>query len=150
MDLSEIKERAVRAVLERMPHAGTVRDNPLLGLGAVRTRLADTGTSATPDSLEWALLGLLSEIVTRRLNKLRAAEVVDHDPDDSHAAASQKMQGDFAAKSSEREAWCCLYYRFVSPHAFKVREIGSIARPNSMHGRKHGRDVGLAGAVADP
>ncbi|MCE7937377.1 MAG: hypothetical protein DYG90_02040 [Chloroflexi bacterium CFX6] len=133
-----ITEADTKHALECIRREESIAGTALLGLDALRVRLRAAGISVSRESLEWALSGLLAEIVNRELAAREGDACVGPSRgEDSAATARGRLAADFNGNDADREAWSCLYYRYLAPHSLQMQEIAAVARPGMPHSRKH-------------
>jgi hypothetical protein len=130
-------------------------DSPLAHANFVNQQIQSTGVVPTPAAREWVLSAVITEIVQDRLAGLRdlgtgagpergaAAFAFTLKPARSTMGLAdllgdvrECLERDFLAENQQREAWSCLYYRFIHVPPLRVQEITAIVRPGLPHGRK--------------
>ncbi len=137
MDVSRITEAEVKQVLECMRRAKPMTGSALLRMGVLGQRLRESGSTSTPESLEWALSSMLSELVCANLARLRGTEAPIAPAALPVGIQLDPLREDFAADSLEREAWSSLYYRYVFQQGMQVNAIAAAARPDQKYGNRH-------------
>lgn len=104
----------VRDALYALCYAKSLADSPLLDLALVSRGLRSEGLADSLESRTWVLSRLLHDEVTAQLDRLRGSDSPTSWRDLSPGEAVQGLADDFAAGSTEREAWGAVYFRYVA------------------------------------
>lgn len=146
--------QAVADALKRLAAGRPLADTVVARLPVIDQRLRDAGLAPSATAREWAAGQVLSEIIQHQLAAARrndaslGAEGSPRPLDgtrrgmppaaeaDERRADRRAIAGDFAAEDMAREAWSCLFYRFIDSPTWPVQQLADIVRPTTPHGRK--------------
>jgi formylglycine-generating enzyme required for sulfatase activity len=150
----DLTEAHVADALGRLASGRALGACPLVHAHCINLHIQESGVAPSSSARAWALAAVISEIVQDRLAALRDAGTrsfslgraatpsgVAPKPawnaarsPDLLAAERECLERDFLTDNSQREAWSCLYYRFIHVPPLQVQEITTIVRPGSPHG----------------
>jgi predicted ATPase len=135
MDLGDITDSDIRRVLDGMRQGRSLPVTPLYKLEAARQSLLEAGLPDTPVNLDWALANVVAGIIKGRLAAERGVAATV--PPESRQAFAQLIAADFESDNPDREAWSCLYHRYVVSNPFRVRQLAEFALPDYENGVRH-------------
>lgn len=135
MDLGDITDNDIRRVLDGMRQGRSLPVTPLYRLEAARQALHEAGLPDTPVNLDWALANVVAGIIELRLAAERGVPAPF--PPESRQAFAQLIAADFESDNADREAWSCLYYRYVVSNPFRVKQLAAFALPDYENGVRH-------------
>lgn len=134
----------IKAVLERLRKNQDIDDSPLVRLRIVVKLQAEVDPSGRRIDLAWALREILQRSIHEELDSSRAARGARsaHRPTVTTAAA---LSEDFAADDPNREAWSCLFFRYVAQPPLPIQTIARHAGVDvrQVHRRIHLRGLPL-------
>lgn len=138
MQLPVIEPKAVKAALRSLRNAAAMTGTSLAGLAVVDARLRELGLQDTPANREWALVGLLSEMVWQQLTAARgrSSPRAPAAAGDVPADADRALAADFTANDTLREAWSAVFFRYVSPSPMAVQHMAAVSQPSLRHGTR--------------
>ena len=127
MDLAAINAPVVRQALRATRYGAGLQGNPLLALDAVALRLRVDRMPDTPQGREWALGGLIEELVKGELARLRGADpaVSNRDMLDT-ARETALIEDDFRAGNAVLECWSSLYARYLALREWQLGELADL------------------------
>ncbi len=123
--------RQALAAVRHLESKARRQPNPLLGLQIVDVRLREMGVTASDENRQWALAGVLVDLVTERLAALRreangpgvAALAAGATP----ARELARLADDFRAGDHVRECWSAIHSRFISTASPPMDEVARVA-----------------------
>ncbi len=137
MEPARIDEQGIRQALNQLRRGRRLADGDLLSLQVLRQSLERSGRPVTDADLSAAVRELLHRVIRAHLALERGA------PERAEAAESTVREEaeaclvqDFQAGNANREAWSCLFYRYVSMHDFQVRQISDLIDANGGGDRR--------------
>ncbi len=138
MQTLTIDRAAVQAALRALRTATGLQANPLTDLAVVDARLKDLGLQDSPANREWAVVGLLSELVWHHLTlaRGRSRREIPRTTTGAGAGAEHDLAADFTANDTPREAWSALFYRYCAPFPMAVQDMAAISQPGLRHGTR--------------
>ncbi len=137
-----IEPQTLRQALAAFRHVESKarrQPSPLTRLQLVERRLREMGVTASDENRQWALAGVLADIVTQRLAALRrrssaapsrASTFRSHlDVGDEPSAAGElsRVAEDFQAGDHVRECWSTLHSRFIAPTNLAMDDVARVA-----------------------
>lgn len=138
-DTGSITEADVKRALGRIRATARVDDAcPLRWLAVVDERLSASGARDSEEARSWILTELLLSTVREQLAQLGSASATTmpiRGPERS-AERDAAIVADFQAGCMYREAWSCLYHRYLSPTPIRVNDLAALTQPCSKHGRR--------------
>lgn len=126
MDLAEISPSNIEASLKALrsgnpPHAGL---------------FALVEGIRSPEEKRLVIEDLLINTITDTYLQMRKMEGQKNNLPATRQQALAQIFEDFSTKNSDLQAWCCLYYRYLSPIDLSVEEISQAACVVPQHLRR--------------
>lgn len=137
MDPALITERDVQHALGGIRSTGLPAESPLVYLNLVAEGLAAAPMASTAEARAWSLAALLAHLVRTQLSQLRGGSQAEVESPTRRAQQTAAVTADFQSGNVDREAWSCLYHRYLSPYPMAVRDLADIAQPGAIHGRRY-------------
>jgi len=139
--VATICEADLRNALDALCRGVGLGETPLLSLTVVHAAVDRAGLEPTVTNREAALGDLLADLIRTRLASERDAPlpVVSGMVSGMVPAATAEahdLVADFQADAPDREAWSCLYHRYVALHPLRVQQIAMLTQPNAASGAK--------------
>ena len=130
-----VQPQVVRQALAAIRHLESKarhEPNPLLGLAVVEARLRELGVAPSEENRQWALAGVLEEVVSARLEARRPrqatrAGALSPRAEISLARELERVAEDFQAGDRVRECWSALHSRFISTAGPPMDEVARVA-----------------------
>jgi hypothetical protein len=128
MNLDLITDTSVAAGLWAIRYGRDMLPCGLCQRDLVTLRLRESGLEDTRCSREWALMGLLTEIVESNLARVRQHDArhtsgYERPPEDERAL----LVADFRSGCLDRETWSLLYHRYISPTAYQMQQLALLS-----------------------
>jgi len=142
-----IDTAVVKAALDRMRKDESLEDSPLVQLRAVRGALLVAEHAPGALARDWVLAEFLGKTIRDRLVMARGVGpgwVEPSAPSDIFAA----LAADFQAGDVDREAWSCLYHRYVIRPPLQVQQIAKHGRLDARQVHRRVNDRGISLLVA--
>jgi hypothetical protein len=133
LSAAHIDEHDVKLALERIRKSRRDLPEALLALRVVTAFAADTGRESPYADPASSLSELIRRLVCRHLAAERGVPVTSFTRASSRSEAAAQLVADFAVDNPQREAWSCLYYRYLEPYSLQVRQIAQLTQPASPH-----------------
>lgn len=126
-------ESELQLALDRLRKGQPLPDSAFVGIPYLRRRYLNHHIQ-TPAAVDADIHAALRRLVQHHLALHRHApwsdEQVSPDTEVDHLAA------DFEVADIDRQAWSCLYYRYLAPRPWKVKDIGAVASPQAADAAK--------------
>lgn len=122
--------RQLKLVLDSLRRGQPLVDPAALALPFIRHRYQNEHVH-TAATVEADLRTALATLVQRRLDALRGdSSGTPH----AHTAEdlAETLRRDFSTPDIDRQAIACLYYRYLLPRPWKVKEIGAVVSPHAV------------------
>ncbi len=130
MNPTAINRLVVRQALDQMRHAKPLDALSLVDMQALHQRVRREDRPDTPADRARALAELLRQIIIERLAAERhASSSAVLDEPERWADLETLIWADFGAGSRWREAWSCLFYRYVSRHELRIQQLSDLTQP---------------------
>jgi predicted ATPase len=127
-----ISAAAVRDGLDRMRQVRPFAGSGLRDLEIVRRRLHQSGDTICDETVDREIVGLLSSIIVSHLARHRGVDAATLHDVLPAAVLGERLRDDFASAAGEREAWSCLYHRYVLTDPWRVSTIADTISPGQV------------------
>jgi len=136
VDIECIDATTVARTLRRVLAGHIPADEPLLTLRAVGMVGSADGARPAHSTLALALTAHICDVVAQMLDRARGPCSAATATEDGPEAATAGLVADFAAGNRQREAWSSVYYHYLAPYDFQVKQIAALVRPREPNARR--------------